>query len=126
MGAKPLDAPRATRRRSPVPRRIDVAHDNFESDSATELPWPAERPANDYDHARRVYLSASVYAASSRSRTRATLGMEATTFNSAAPRAFLLHGPLRPLANMRANGVARRDVLAASPPGDNERRPVAG
>jgi hypothetical protein len=25
------------------------------------LPWPAERPANDYDDARRVYLTASVY-----------------------------------------------------------------
>src|SRR6516162_8146885 len=24
------------------------------------LPWPAERAANDYDHARPVYLSASV------------------------------------------------------------------
>src|SRR6516225_8102692 len=25
-----------------------------------KLPWPAERPANNYDHAPRVYLSASV------------------------------------------------------------------
>jgi hypothetical protein len=24
------------------------------------LPWPAERPTNDYDHARRVHLLASV------------------------------------------------------------------
>jgi len=40
-----------------LPSRVAVV---IVSSRGVKLPWPAERPANNYDHAPRVYLSASV------------------------------------------------------------------